>query len=172
MVATLRILKATLILMRMPRTSPRGSTGRLPLALLLTLAAARADAQEPHPYRPGIDVLDYAIVLDLPDTGSFIRGDATLTVRRMARVDSLVLDLRKLNVQRVTLDDRVRAFTRTDSTIAIRLPRGDTGHYRVRVQYSGRPTDGLIVRRDSAKRWTYFGDNWPNRARYWIPSVD
>jgi aminopeptidase N len=30
----------------------------------------------------------------------------------------------------------------------------------------------LIARKDSAGRWTYFGDNWPNRARYWIPSVD
>jgi aminopeptidase N len=33
-------------------------------------------------------------------------------------------------------------------------------------------TDGLIAKRDSAGRWTYFGDNWPNRARYWFPSVD
>ena len=32
--------------------------------------------------------------------------------------------------------------------------------------------DGLIVRTDSAGRWTYFGDNWPNRARHWIPSID
>src|SRR5207245_6606077 len=33
-------------------------------------------------------------------------------------------------------------------------------------------TDGLIVRTDSAGRWTYSGDNWPNRARHWIPSID
>jgi aminopeptidase N len=32
--------------------------------------------------------------------------------------------------------------------------------------------DGLIVRKDSLGRWTYFGDNWPNRARHWIPSID
>jgi aminopeptidase N len=38
--------------------------------------------------------------------------------------------------------------------------------------YGGRVTDGLIARRDSLRRWTYFGDNWPNRARFWIPSVD
>ncbi|MGH7651127.1 MAG: hypothetical protein ACREMS_04725, partial [Gemmatimonadaceae bacterium] len=38
--------------------------------------------------------------------------------------------------------------------------------------YDGLVTDGLIARKDSAGRWTYFGDNWPNRLRYWIPSID
>jgi aminopeptidase N len=148
---------------------------------LLTLGLcvpASATSQEPRPassamtYRPGIDVLDYAITLDLPDTGSTIRADAMLTVRRSARVDTLVLDLRSLRVQRITLDGSTRRFARTDSTILIPLPRGDSGTYRVRVVYSGKVTDGLIARMDSARRWTYFGDNWPNRARFWIPSVD
>ena len=142
-------------------------------SILLALSiATSAVAQEPQPYRRGIDVLDYAFTIDLPDTGSVIRGDAMLTVRRTARVDTLVLDLLRLRVTRVTLDDRVRRFRRTDSTIHIPLPRGDSGHYRVRVVYSGRVTDGLIARRDSARRWTYFGDNWPNRARHWLPTVD
>lgn len=142
-------------------------------SLVLAVAiSATAAGQEVHPYRPGIDVLDYAITIDLPDTGSMIRGDAMLTVRRTARIDTLVLDLIRLRVQRVTLDARTRRFARTDSTIRISLPRGDSGTFRVRVVYSGRVTDGLIARRDSARRWTYFGDNWPNRARFWIPSVD
>ena len=125
-----------------------------------------------HTYRPGIDVLDYLFTLELPDTGATIRGDATLTVRRTARADSLVLDLHDLRVTRVLLDGRARRFVRDDSTIRILLPRGSTGTFRVGVQYSGRVTDGLIVRRDSARRWTYFGDNWPNRARHWLPTVD
>ena len=141
------------------------------VGLALT-AAVSAQAQESHPYRPGVDVLDYAITIDLPDTGSVIRGDAMLTVRRTARLDTLVLDLRRLRVTRVAVDDRTRRTRRTDSTIHIPLPRGDSGTYRVRVLYTGRVTDGLIVRRDSLRRWTYFGDNWPNRARFWIPSVD
>jgi aminopeptidase N len=32
--------------------------------------------------------------------------------------------------------------------------------------------DGLIVRKDAHVRWTWFGDNWPNRARQWLPTVD
>jgi aminopeptidase N len=142
------------------------------VALMQLIVPGRADGQGMHPYRPGIDVLSYAITLDLPDTGSVIRGDALLTVRRTARVDTLVLDLRALRVSRVMVNDRERRARRTDSTIHVPLPRGDSGTFRVRVAYSGRVTDGLIVRRDSLRRWTYFGDNWPNRARFWIPSVD
>jgi aminopeptidase N len=149
------------------------TTGESVRALLLVpLIATPLLSQEPQPYRRGIDVLDYAFTIDLPDTGSVIRGDAMITLRRTARVDTLVLDLLGLRVTRVTLDDRVRRYRRTDSTILIPLPRGDTGHYRVRVFYSGRVTDGLIARRDSARRWTYFGDNWPDRARHWLPTVD
>jgi len=142
------------------------------ICVWMTLAAPAGLAQEQHPYRPGVDVLDYAISITLPDTGATIQGDASLTVRRTASLDTLVLDLRDLRVTRITVDDRARRFRRTDSTIHIPLPPGDTGAFRVRVAYGGRVTDGLIVRRDSLGRWTYFGDNWPNRARYWIPSVD
>src|SRR5438067_7493455 len=145
--------------------------------ILTTVFAAGAFAQDTthaRPYRPGIDVLDYAFSIQLPDTGSTIKGDATITVRQVARTDSLVLDLRKLKVSRVTLDASTRRYVRTDSTIAIALPhfRRDTGTFRVRVVYSGEVTDGLIARRDSARHWTYFADNWPNRARFWIPTVD
>jgi aminopeptidase N len=125
-----------------------------------------------HTYRPGIDVLDYLFTIELPDTGATIRGDAVLTVRRRGRADSLILDLKELRVTRVQLDGRARRYVRDDSTIRIGLPRGDSGTYRIGVQYNGRVTDGLIVRRDSARRWTYFGDNWPNRARHWLPTVD
>ncbi len=142
------------------------------LALILLLAVPAHGFAQAGPYRPGIDVLDYALTLDLPDAGSFIKGNAVLTVRRLARVGTLTLDFRGLRARRVTVDDRSVQFIRGDSTLLIPLPRGDSGQFRVRVVYEGNVTDGLIVRQDSLKRWTYFGDNWPNRARNWIPSVD
>jgi aminopeptidase N len=139
---------------------------------LVSVLSTAVFAQDVRPYRPGIDVLDYLISIQLPDTGSVIRGDAMLTVRRTARLDSLVLDLRALEVRQVLIDKRTVRFGRNDSTLAIPLPPGDTGHFRIRVLYGGAVTDGLIAGKDSAGRWTYFGDNWPNRARFWIPSVD
>jgi aminopeptidase N len=145
---------------------------RLLLASVALALPVSAMAQDARAYRPGVDVLDYAITIEIPDTGAVIQADALLTIKRTARVDTLVLDLMLLRVAKVLVDERQVTFGRTDSTILIPLPRGEEGTTKVRVTYGGAVTDGLIARRDTAGRWTYFGDNWPNRARYWIPSVD
>jgi aminopeptidase N len=166
MTGRFRILKRTdnfLVMMR-------HTLSRFAALLLSPLAAALAQ-QDPRAYRPGVDVLDYAITLDIPDTGVVIQGEVVLTVKRLARLDTLVLDLKLLKVSKVMVDERQVTFGRTDSTILIPMPR-DEGTFKIRVTYGGAVSDGLIARRDSAGRWTYFGDNWPNRARYWIPSVD
>src|SRR6185503_9078593 len=61
---------------------------------------------------------------------------------------------------------------RRPGTILVPLPKGSADTLRVAVSYHGAVEDGLIVRTDSAGRWTGFGDNWPNRGRNWIPSID
>jgi len=142
-------------------------------AIVAWLAAASPiAAQQIRPYRPAFDVLDYQLTIELPDTGASIRGTATLQVQRTARSDSLVLDLLDLSVTRATVDGKSARFSPTDAGVAIALPKGAGGQFTATVDYSGTVVDGLIARRDSAGRWTYFGDNWPNRARHWIPSID
>ena len=90
----------------------------LPVLCSLTWTAP-AIAQDgntgPHPYRPGIDIVDYAITLDLPDRGAAINGRAVLAVRRSTRVDTLVLDLVSLRVDSVLVDNRAVTFARSDS---------------------------------------------------------
>jgi aminopeptidase N len=49
---------------------------------------------------------------------------------------------------------------------------GTSESLSVRVRYDGVVTDGLIVQKDKEGRWTWFGDNWPDRARQWLPTVD
>lgn len=144
----------------------------LALAALLAPAALCAQFADPHPYRPGIDVVDYALTLDLPDRGAVIDGRAVLSVRRSAKVDTLVLDLVALRVDTVLVDGRAVRFTRTDSTIRVPIDGVASDSFSVAVRYRGEVRDGLIIRTDSSARWTAFGDNWPNRARNWIPSVD
>ena len=135
-------------------------------------AFAQAANQGPHPYRPGIDVIDYAFTLDLPDRGSTFDGRAVLAIRRSAAVDTLVLDLVSLRVDSVLVNDRAVAFARTDSVIRVPIGMVVGDSFSVAVRYGGEAKDGLIIRTDSTGRWTAFGDNWPNRARNWIPSVD
>ena len=124
------------------------------------------------PYRPGVDVLDYDLTLELPERGNVVRGQALLSVQRTARVDTLVLDLLRLDVDSVTVNGRRTPVRRTPSEIHVPLPVGTDGRFAVRVTYAGAVEDGLIIRTDPEGRWTGFGDNWPNRGRHWIPSVD
>ena len=153
----------------------RSSIGRLAfLASIALVPALGAQQVDPHTYRPGIDVLDYEFSIDLPDTGSVIAGRAAITVREYALVDTLVLDLLDLHVDSAWVNGRPVPFRRDSATIRIPLParRAATDTNLVVVKYGGAVTDGLIVRQDSLKRWTYFGDNWPDRGRHWLPSVD
>lgn len=126
-----------------------------------------------HPYQPGIDVLDYDIRIDLPDTGTFIRGDVTVTARRAPRTSTLRLDLVDgMIVRGIEVDGRAVGPLHERDKIDIPLGNalGDT--VTVRVRYDGSARDGLIARKDSLGRWTWFGDNWPDRARHWLPTVD
>ncbi len=133
---------------------------------------ATRDAATEMPYRAGVDVLSYDLSLELPRTGNAIRGVATLAVRHTTKLDTLVLDLVRLTVDSVRSDGVRVPFTRTPNEIHIPFRPNGKFAVRVEVAYHGAVEDGLIVRTDSAGRWTGFGDNWPNRARYWIPSVD
>jgi aminopeptidase N len=149
------------------------------LAALLLLAGGRISAQQGrdpfagHTYQPGIDVLDYDITLDLPDTGSMIRGDVTVSLRRAAGMNNLRLDLvHGLTVRQVQLNGTEVEVTRTDNAFDVPLIGATGDSMQVRVQYDGEVRDGLIVRKDAQGRWTWFGDNWPNRARQWLPTVD
>lgn len=126
-----------------------------------------------HTYQPGIDVLDYDITLDLPEAGPMLRGDVIVTARRAAGVQSLRLDLvRTLAVRQVLVGGRDVRATRDGDAIVVPLDAAAGDSVQVRVRYDGEVRDGLIVRRDSRGRWTWFGDNWPDRARQWLPTVD
>lgn len=142
---------------------------RLALALCF-VATSSLGAQR----RPAVDVLDYDITLTLPDVGSTIDGVAVLSVHRLRRggaADTLALDLLDLRVNTVTVGGRAAAHTHAGGVI--RIPLGQTADtVKVAVTYTGAVKDGLIISTDSANRWMAFGDNWPNRARHWIPSVD
>ncbi len=141
---------------------------RLPFAFALTLlAASPLGAQQ-----AAFHIANYDLALDLPDTGRTIEGRAELTVVRTASADTLVLDLLDLAVKRVTLAGAPAGFTQDAEHVRIAVGgvRGDT--MRVAVNYGGAVKDGLIIGTDSARRWMAFGDNWPNRARHWIPSID
>ncbi|HTK48299.1 MAG TPA: M1 family metallopeptidase [Gemmatimonadaceae bacterium] len=154
-------------------------------AALVLLAAAGALAM-PRParaqqlpsltgsnYEPGVDVLDYDVRLELPDTGAFLRGDVIVTARRAPSLATLRLDLAgSLRVRAVEVNGRAVRATHAAERLEIPLANATGDTVRVRVVYDGFVSDGLVVRKDSLGRWTWFGDNWPDRTRQWLPTVD
>ena len=147
-----------------PRLLPTAVT-----ALLLLAPSVGAQVASPD---SALDVLHYRFAITIPDSGQHVDGVATLTVMRRRPADTLALNLVGLQVDSVRVDGRSSIARRTTDRLFVPLPPGVHDTLRVEVSYDGVPDDGLIIRRDSAGRWTYFGDNWPNRARHWLPTVD
>jgi aminopeptidase N len=160
------------------------------LMLLLLGAAATAAAQQPGTEPPPIpagrasapgtygdlDVVHYDLELSLPDPGGRrISGTAVLTLRTThTGVKRAVLDFTGLAVDAVTVQGAAVRAEYRDGRLSVPLPDGATpaDTFLVEVRYEGTPDDGLIFHRNVHGSPGVFADNWPNRARFWFPSVD
>ena len=135
----------------------------------------RAVAPPSGPYAPGFDALHYDIAVELPATGTLIRALTTIRVGiRAPRASTLPLDLTGLAVDRVRVDGAPAPFTYETGKLRVSIPSrasiGDT--VDVEVAYHGHPDDGLIIQQNIHGDRTAFADNWPDRARFWFPSID
>jgi aminopeptidase N len=128
--------------------------------------------------QPGIDVRNYVFHISIPDTGSEIRGQAIVVFRRSAAsADTLRLDLVGMAVDSVIglpPGGGRRALVAPYDGRVLRIPlaalgMGDLG---VAVAYHGVPRDGLRIGPNARGERVAFADNWPERARYWLPTVD
>lgn len=154
-----------------------GAPGRAGAAPLEPAAHEPGRVPPPGAYAPGFDVQHYHIELALPDTGSYIRARTTIDVARGAgAADTLRLDLTGLRVTAVqvaydTMAAAPAAFRQADGRIFIPLAQ-PARMLRVAVDYEGTPDNGLIIRRNVHGEPGAFADNWPDRARFWFPSID
>lgn len=157
----------------------------MPLAKLhylligLLLLGRVTPAAAPPGWPPGgaLDVLHYHFILALPPTGAVVQGRAELRVARRAPADTLRLDLlADLHVDSVLVNGHAVPFGRTAAGLQLPLPPRPAGAgpdtLAVAVRYGGTPRVGLAITTDSQGRWSAFGDNWPTRARGWLPCVD
>ncbi len=143
-------------------------------ALATTPALSQPSPSRTGGSRPGIDVLQYAFQVDFPPAAfpDTIRFVSTITAHRIARASTLSLDLvAGMRVDSALVNARTALVTRAGDRVGVVLPEGGGDTISISLFYRGVPTDGLIIRRDSAG-WTAFGDNFPDRARQWLAVVD
>jgi len=145
--------------------------------------ASHSTSSYPTPPHPGIDVQQYDIQLTLTDASNEIAGEAVVTVR--VTTDTLTairLDLDDpqpsagtgMTVESVTEEDEAVSFRQVNDHLVIDpADSPEAGTERTfTIRYRGVPADGLIIAENQHGDRTFFGDNWPNRARHWLPVVD
>ena len=127
-----------------------------------------------------IDVLHYQFDLTLADDTDAIAGQALVRLTLLQERPQLTLDLQAENggqgmqVEAVQYQGGPLPFQHEGQALSIDLPEdipiGEP--LELSIIYRGVPADGLIIGENKFGDRTFFGDNWPNRARHWLPTVD
>ncbi|MBP7551679.1 MAG: hypothetical protein KA761_15415, partial [Gemmatimonadaceae bacterium] len=145
-----------------------------------TLAAAPLDT---YPRQP-IDVEHYRFAITLADSTDRIEGEATVRIRLLrADLRTVALDLadvtparqgRGMQVGSVTSRGAALAFAHRADRLTITLARPSTANEVVEfvVRYGGIAADGLHITRTKYGDRTFFSDDWPDKARQWLPTID
>ena len=128
-----------------------------------------------------IDVLNYQFELTLSDSSNLIKGRATITVRILKDAAGIEFDLISMDAKEKGMIAH-RAFENNAGINSIHgkdklilrpgktFKKGETRSFE--ILYEGVPLDGLIIGENRYKHRGFFADNWPNRARNWIPCND
>ncbi len=131
-----------------------------------------------------MDVGHYQFSIRISDESDVIQGKAVLHVHWQDPVPaSISLDLigpRKeypgfgMEVSAVLWNDADSlTFSQNGLEVLITLPAlSADSKSTLTVLYKGKPADGLVISANAYGERTFFGDNWPTRARYWLPVID
>lgn len=152
-------------------------------AAIWLLPLSAQDIPDEYPRDWAIDILHYRFNLTLSDSSNEILGRADVTVGFVEDgSEGFVLDLvgpatgagTGMEVLGVSRNGDPVQYTHTGDRLAVILLSPSSGGEQrtYSISYRGTPADGLII---GTNRWgerTFFGDNWPDRARHWLPTVD
>jgi aminopeptidase N len=149
----------------------------------ISLFLTRASIADHYPRNPNIDVLHYTFNLILSDSSDAIQGETEIEIKFTADgINEFALDLygkdssaqTGMAVSRVTENGEQIKFLHAADRLKIFLSASSIKN-EVKIfsiKYSGIPADGLIISKNKYNDRTFFGDNWPNRAHYWLPTID
>lgn len=137
-------------------------------------------AKDPYPKNPNIDILNYKFEIHLNDTSDIVYGSADIALNIKDSEDRVRLDLisqgkdgKGMEVKKVTFNGSEVSYSHDNDVLLI-----ETGAFEyssrdiINVVYSGMPITGLIIGPNMHGDRTFFSDNWPNKARNWLPLVD
>jgi aminopeptidase N len=158
---------------------------RLFLLLLFILSQNTLLAfSDNYPKNPHVDALNYSFKINVSDTTDEISCEETIDIRYLAKgVKSLRLDLVKATeqlgnkgmlVSSVVFEGQPLAYTHENDALTIQLPKPSTlqQHSTYIIKYKGVPATGLKIANNKYGARTFFSDNWPDKGRNWLATID
>ncbi len=154
------------------------------VSICVLYAVSSIQARDTYPKNPAIDMLNYTFRIELSDTTDEIDCEASIDVAFLAagirevRLDlvdrSEQLEGKGMTVSGVSANGAPARFTHAGNVLTILLPEASKAGQRIRltVAYRGIPANGLKIGNNKHGERTFFSDNWPDRARNWLPVVD
>lgn len=136
------------------------------------------NAQDLYQKNEAVDVQHYVFALELNDDNNQIKGEAQVTVLFKEKAVPFALDLIQKSGEfgmemTEVLDGNSKAnYSYANNKINI-VPKSTSDSLQTfTVKYQGIPERGLVIDTTKFGKRSFFGDNWPNLGRYWLPSVD
>jgi aminopeptidase N len=155
------------------------------VALLLWFPTALAPARLSDGYpRQTVDAEHYRFTLTLSDSSDSIVGVAKVRMRLLAAgMRTVALDLadatparagRGMRVSAVLAAGKSLAFVHAADRLIMTLDRpSDAGQLvEFEVHYAGIPVTGLQITSTKDGDRTFFSDDWPDKAKNWLPTID
>ncbi len=137
-----------------------------------------------YPKNSGIDILHYSFDLLLSDDTDEIVGVTTITLFfKKDGIERLRLDFinqkvegkgRGMVVESVFEKDIKVNYAHANNEVWITFskPSAANTESQIIIRYHGIPADGLRIGPTKYGARSFFNENWPNRARHWLPTVD
>lgn len=149
--------------------------------LLLSISLVSFSAGDGYKRNPLIDVLNYTFRISISDTSDIIYGNAIISLSFKGDISTMEFDLKNLRsdgkgmiVDSVIFNVCAIRWLHKEDKITITPEReavkGSQG--RLTIVYHGIPSDGLIISENKFKNRSFFSDNWPDRARNYLPCTD
>ena len=153
------------------------------LMLISFLAATCVSFADNYPKNPNIDIVHYTFDITLTDETDVIQATATLLVKfKTNGIKTLRLDLtnksdklanKGMLVKQVLSQGKSLVYSHDSDVLLIDLPNIMVNEERsITIEYEGIPNEGLKIGPNKYGDRTFFCDNWPNKARNWLPTVD
>jgi aminopeptidase N len=154
------------------------------MILALLLVKSTFSFADNYPKNYAIDVLHYKFELTLSDKSDELIGQTTIDVlfktdtSRQLRFDlvnrSAQLQGMGMHIETVLFENKPISFKHENNVLLIQLsnPFSNSKMASFVVRYRGIPADGLRIGNTKHGERSFFNENWPNRTRHWLPTVD